>query len=69
MAKKKKAKNRAPKSRATVPAEAADELLALQAIYGDELEVLADNKSFALLIVPHPGDGGENRVSLRLVLR
>lgn len=69
MPKKKKTKARARTQQASLAADAADELLALQAIYGDELEVLPDGKSFSLVIVPHPGDGGVNRVSLRLVLR
>jgi len=48
--------------------EARDELLALSAIFGEDLKV-ADDESFALRVVPHPGEVETNHVSVHLEVR
>ena len=49
--------------------EVRDELLALQAIYGDDLILLDNNEGFTLHVVPHPGEAETNYVSLNLEIR
>jgi hypothetical protein len=49
--------------------EVRDELLALQAIFGDDLEVDPSSDAFTLHVVPHPGEAETNYVSLKLQIR
>lgn len=51
--------------------EAREELLALEAIFGDDLSPAHDGRAlgFALRVVPHPGEAAANYVSLTLVVR
>lgn len=43
--------------------EAADELVALQAIYGSDLDPDRDRHGFQLLVVPHPVRQWSSRIS------
>jgi translation initiation factor 2-alpha kinase 4 len=61
-AKKKKSKDHVLKE------EAADELLALEAIF-EEFDLHDDGMGFNLRIVPHPGEAEANWVSADLVFR
>ncbi|KXZ55244.1 hypothetical protein GPECTOR_3g384 [Gonium pectorale] len=63
--KKKKGRQRAAVSNV----ETEEELLALAAIYGDDLDVHHDGLGFDLDVVPHPGLLDENFVSLQLSVR
>jgi translation initiation factor 2-alpha kinase 4 len=51
--------------------EAREELLALAAIYGEDIEVHEGHASlgFSLRVVPHPGEASANYVSVTLVVR
>ncbi len=49
--------------------EQRDELLALQAIYGDDLDVHHDGAGFDLQVVPHFGLQENNYVSVQLSVR
>lgn len=51
--------------------EAREELLALEAIFGDDLSPAQDGRGlgFALRVLPHPGEAAANYVSLTLVVR
>lgn len=69
MAKKRKAKAKKRVRARDKDGEAAEELLALEAIYGEELSVLPDRSGFSLLIVPHPGEAEANHVSVRVTVR
>lgn len=72
MAKKKKqsSKRRAAASE-LAREEAREELLALAAIYGDDIDVHESHESlgFSLRAVPHPGEASANHVSVTLVVR
>ncbi|KAG2496142.1 hypothetical protein HYH03_005744 [Edaphochlamys debaryana] len=49
--------------------ETEEELLALAAIYGEDLDVHYDGAGFDLLVVPHPGMADENLCSVELSVR
>lgn len=49
--------------------EAREELLALEAIYGEDLEVHEEGLGFCLHVTPHPGEAAANHVSVQLVVR
>lgn len=49
--------------------EVRDELLALEAIYGEDFEARGDGSGFSLRVVPHPGEAEANHVSVKLVVR
>ena len=49
--------------------EAAEELEALEAIYGEDLAVDEDRHGFALRVLPHPAELQDNLVSTVLVIR
>lgn len=44
--------------------EVQEELVALQAIFGEDLTVHDDQKGFSLRVVPHPGEAEVNHVSV-----
>lgn len=69
--KKKKAKPRGggPRAAAEPTEEARDELLALRAIYGEDLCELEHGAGYSLPVVPHPGMAESNRISVVLVFR
>lgn len=71
--KKPKKKNRkkhgsAAAAEALDRSEQYDELLALSAIYGDDLEIREDRQGFRLLVQPHPGEAEANHVWLYLTI-
>ena len=49
--------------------EAAEELAALEAIYGDDIQIDDDRHGFSLRILPHPAELQENLVSTVLTIR
>jgi hypothetical protein len=67
--KNKKAKKRVPYEEEFDRAEVHDELLALTAIFGDDLKVEEGNEAFKLHVVPHPGEAETNYVSIKLEIR
>lgn len=69
MSKKRKGRARARRRDREPSGDVAEELLALQAIYGEDLVPHADSMGFSLVIVPHPGQAAVNTVSLRLIVR
>ncbi|KAL6780346.1 hypothetical protein ACKKBF_B13520 [Auxenochlorella protothecoides x Auxenochlorella symbiontica] len=68
MSKKRKGRARARRRDREPSGDVAEELLALQAIYGEDLVPHADSMGFSLVIVPHPGQAAVNTVSLRLIV-
>lgn len=73
MGKKKKqgGKRRSAAVAALEQEEAKEELLALTAIFGEDIEVHEghDSLGFTLQVVPHPGEAEANYVSVTLVVR
>ena len=67
--KNKKSKKRVVHEEDFDRAEVHDELLALTAIFGEELEVEEGNEAFKLHVVPHPGEAETNYVSITLEIR
>lgn len=67
--KNKKAKKRVPHEEDFDRTEVHDELLALTAIFGEDLEVEDGNEAFKLYVVPHPGEAETNYVSIKLEIR
>lgn len=67
--KNKKAKKRVVHEEDFDRAEVHDELLALTAIFGEDLEVEEGNEAFKLHVVPHPGEAETNYVSIKLEIR
>lgn len=49
--------------------EAAEELAALEAIYGEDISVDDDRHGFSLKVLPHPAAMQENLVSTILTVR
>lgn len=49
--------------------EAREELLALEAIYGEDLAVHEEGLGFSLHVTPHPGEAAANHVSCQLAVR
>lgn len=49
--------------------ERAEEVVALQAIFGSDLEVHEDGAGFNLRVIPHPGELVESYVSIQLQVR
>lgn len=49
--------------------EAREELLALEAIYGEDLVVHEEGLGFSLHVTPHPGEAAANHVSCQLAVR
>ncbi len=49
--------------------EAREELLALEAIYGEDLAVHEEGLGFSLHVTPHPGEAAANHVSCQLSVR
>jgi hypothetical protein len=66
MAKKKKKKSSPGHA---VKQDIAEEILALDAIYASDFALHDDGLGFSLLVVPHPGYGGENHCSVELHVR
>lgn len=67
MKKPKKKKGRRQTHTESVDAsEKNDELVALGAIFGDDLEIQEDCEGFRLFVQPHPGEAAANHVSLYL---
>lgn len=66
--KNKKSKKRVVHEENFDRAEVHDELLALTAIFGEDLEV-EGNEAFKLHVVPHPGEAETNYVSITLEIR
>ena len=68
---KKKDNKRQAAARQLAQEEAREELLALQAIFCDDLTVhdTNDTLGFSLLVQPHPGEALANYVSVTLVVR
>lgn len=68
---KKKAKKQKKKLQNTQGGreDARDELVALEAIFGEDLEVHPDEQGFTLRVVPHPGDVETNYVFVQLQIR
>jgi|LakMenEpi03Aug12_release.lakeMendotaPanAssembly.Ray.scaffolds.fasta_scaffold2195358_1 hypothetical protein len=66
--KNKKAKKRVPQEEFD-RSEVHDELLALTAIFGEDLQVEEGNEAFKLKVVPHPGEAETNYVSIKLEIR
>lgn len=64
----KKRKQRRP-ANAEGQEEAAEELAALEAIYGEDITVDDDRHGFSLRALPHPADLQENLVSTVLTVR
>lgn len=63
------AKKRAVAAAALAQEEAREELLALEAIFGEDLSVHdGGSLGFNLRVVPHPGEAAANHVSLTLVV-
>ncbi|KIZ01806.1 putative serine/threonine-protein kinase GCN2 [Monoraphidium neglectum] len=52
-----------------VKQEIAEEILALEAIYGEDFQLDADGVGFALRVVPHPGDAQAGFTSVTLHVR
>jgi hypothetical protein len=46
--------------------EASEELLALKAIYAEDLVTNKNGDGFSISIVPHPGDAAANYASIKL---
>lgn len=67
--KNKKGKKRVPHEEDFDRAEVHDELLALTAIFGEDLQVEEGNEAFKLHVVPHPGEAETNYVSIELEIR
>ena len=64
------AKRRAAAAAALNEEEIREELLALEAIFGEDLAVHdGAGLGFSLHVVPHPGEAAANHVSLTLVVR
>ena len=64
------AKKRAAAAAALNEEEIREELLALEAIFGEDLAVHdGAGLGFSLHVVPHPGEAAANHVSLTLVVR
>lgn len=63
------AKKRAQAAAEMSQEEAREELLALEAIFGEDLAVHEGSLGFSLRVVPHPGEAAANHVSLMLVVR
>lgn len=71
MKKKKKSKTKRPAHAGDEEldkAEVHDELLALEAIFGEEIQ-LDNSNGFILRVVPHPGEAETNYVSIQLEIR
>lgn len=49
--------------------EVREELLALEAIYGEDLAVHEEGLGFSLHVTPHPGEAAANHVSCQLAVR
>lgn len=49
--------------------QAAEELAALEAIYGDDIQIDEDRHGFSLRVLPHPAELQENLVSSVLCVR
>lgn len=49
--------------------DAAEELAALEAIYGDDIQIDDDRHGFSLRVLPHPAELQENLVSTVLAVR
>ena len=74
MAKKKpKQKRRAAAAAELTQEEAREELLALEAIFAEDITPVHNNQNgslgFALHVVPHPGEALANHVAVTLVVR
>jgi hypothetical protein len=52
-----------------VKQEIAEEILALEAIYGEDFQLDSDGVGFALRVVPHPGDAQAGFTSVTLHVR
>ncbi len=67
--KKAKVKRRATAATQLSQEEAREELLALEAIFGEDLTVHEGSLGFTLRVVPHPGEAAFNHVAVTLVVR
>jgi hypothetical protein len=68
--KKKRSDRRKQQAHGGIEGEGAqEELIALSAIYGEELQPDSDCLGFSLKILPHPSDAEPNYCSVTLVFR
>jgi hypothetical protein len=68
MAKKKK-KRLPQRQKENIKLAIAEEILALEAIYGEDFQLHEDGIGFALKVVPHPGALEDNFVTIELHVR